>query len=143
ERLDAYDRRAALLDRDTYPPPIRAAREALREWEARAALPAPRHRISAPLRIAVLAAPIMHPPTYPTLDDGRLREPFWEFDPAGARALAEALAARAAAPELVRVELFAAAPPAAEDRLRAAVAGGVERALRLDVPAAPAESTAL
>src|SRR5207248_6806275 len=89
ERFDTYDRRLALLEQDSYPAPVRAARHALLAWEVHEADTAPReapHRISAPLTVTVLAAPVPRPPLHPTLEDGRLREPVWDFDAAGLHA---------------------------------------------------------
>src|SRR5206468_3873504 len=108
ERLRSFDEQAACLARDRYPASIEVARRALLEWEAKegAVLTAPdTHDVTAPLTLAVLAAPQPQPPAAPTLEDGELREPFWDFGPAERRALSEALAVRRAGGAHVRVVL--------------------------------------
>src|SRR5205809_95538 len=47
------------------------------------------------------------------------------------------------APRQVRVELFAAAPPAAEPRLRLALAAGVDEVVRLEAGAGPPDASVL
>ncbi len=138
ERFAAYDRAAAELRAERYPAAVQAARLALLEWEARAPAPPRRgHAVTEPLTVAVLAAPVPQPPPHPTLDNGDPREPVWDFGPAERRALAEALALKAAAAAPVRLVLLAAAPPAGESRLRLTRAAGFDHVVRLDAPALP------
>jgi electron transfer flavoprotein alpha subunit len=101
------------------------------------------HRLDRSTQVTVLAAPVPQAPASPTLEDEELREPYWDFGPAERRCITAALAVRRAAPDLVQLRLVAAGPPMIEDRLRAALAAGVDEVVRIDAPASPGDAVQL